>query len=317
MLRSRYDLNLCLVGVADSRGVAYSPMLGLDLAQIVALKNAGDTVASYPGAGQVGLSAQELVSSAEARLLLEASPVNIDQGAEPGLSCIRSALSRGMNVVTPNKGPLVLAYPELQSLASDHGVELRFDGAVAGGLPAIYIGQRDLRGAVIEKIEAVPNLVTGYVIDMLAEGIPWEDALVLAQEEGVLEGDGSWDLEGWDAAAKLVILANAVLDIPARLEDVVVTGIRELAVGDLEAARKRRECYRLVARAERVAGGSYVLSVKPSLLALEHPLGKLGNKQMGVVFETDIYGVLAATIEEATPVPSAATMLRDVLDIYS
>ena len=315
LLRSRYGLALRLVAAADSRGAACDPA-GLDLAEVVRLKQAGGTTADYPGAGRRGWQAPALVATAEADVLLEASPVNLKQGAEPGLTNIRTALQRRMHVVTPNKGPLVLAYRELHDLAAAHGVQLRFDGTVAGGLPAIYIGQRDLRGAVIHRLEAVPNLVTGYIMDLLADGVAWEESLSRARQEGTLEADGSWDLEGWDAAAKLVILANAVLEYPARLEDVALTGIMGLGVDALRSARKQGCRYRLLARAERHADGTYGLSVTPVPLPPDHPLGRLGPKQMGVVFSTDIYGTLTAIIDEPDPVPSAATMLRDLLDIY-
>ncbi len=315
-LCQRYGLDLRLVGAADSRGAAYGPAAGLDLEEVIRLKQAGGTIADYSGAGRCGWTAVDLVSAAEADLLLDASPVNLKQGAEPGLTCVRTALDRGMHVVTPNKGPLVLAYQELHELAAARGVELRFDGTVAGGLPALYLGQRDLRGAVIRRLEAVPNLVTGYVMDMLADGVPWDEALACARREGVLEADGSWDLEGWDAAAKLVILANAVLAYPAGLEDVALKGITAISVDDLAAARAQDARYRLVARAERDAGGAYALSVAPVPLPPDHPLGHLGRKQMGIVFSTDIYGVITAIVDEPEPIPSAATMLRDVLDIY-
>lgn len=316
LLRQRYGLALRLVGAADSQGAAYDPA-GLDLAEVVRLKRAGTSVAGYPGGGRPGWSAPALVDVAEADVLLEASPVNLKQGAEPGLTCIRTAMRRGMHVVTPNKGPLVLAYWELHDLAAAQGVQLRFDGTVAGGLPAIYIGQRDLRGAVVHRLEAVPNLVTGYIMDMLAEGQSWEEALSSARQEGVLEADASWDLDGWDAAAKLVILANAVLDYPARLEDVATTGITGLDQEALRSTREQGRRYRLLARAERIAAGACELSVAPVPLSPDHPLGRLGRKQMGVVFHTDIYGTITAIIEEPDPIPSAATMLRDVLDILA
>ena len=322
LLAQRYGLSLRLVGAADSRGAAYDPA-GLDLAEVVRLKRAGGSIADYTGVGRPGWPAPALVAAAEADLLLEASPVNLKQGAEPGLTCIRTALQRGMHVVTPNKGPLVLAYRELHDLAAAHGVQLRFDGTVAGGLPAIYVGQRDLRGAVVHRLEAVPNLCTGYVMDLLADGVVWEEALSSARREGVLEGDGSWDLEGWDAAAKLVILANSVLEYPARLEDVALTGIVGLGADELRSARERGSRYRLLARAERRADGNpgapsvYDLSVAPVPLPPDHPLGRLGQKQMGVVFSTDIYGTITAIIDEPDPIPSAATMLRDLLDIYA
>lgn len=316
LLRERYDLKLVLVGAADSRGAAYDAN-GLDPARIAAIKQAGGSVADYPGAGRAGWDALALVQSAEADVLLEASPVNLAQGAEPGLSCICAAMQKGMHVVTPNKGPLVVAYRELHALAKAQGVKLRFDGTVAGGLPAINLGARDLRGAVVQRIEAVPNLVTGYVMDMLADGVPWDEALALAHNEGALEGDGSWDLEGWDAAAKLVILANAVADFPATLDDVARAGISTVGVDELASARREGCRYRLLARAERQPDGSYSLSVIPTPLPPEHSLGRLGPKQMGVVYTTDIYGVITAIIDEPNPIPSAMTMLRDLLDIYS
>jgi homoserine dehydrogenase len=315
-LRQRYDLDLVLVGAADSRGAAYDPVDGLDPGRVADLKAAGGTVADYPDVGREDWLAPALVETAQADVLLEASPVNLEAGAEPGLSCIRTALRRGMHVATPNKGPLVVAYQELHELAAAHDVQLRFDGTVAGGLPALYLGERDLRGAVISRMEAVPNLCTGYVMDMLADGMSWEEATARAHEEGVLEGDGSWDLEGWDAAAKLVILTNAVLFQPTTMDDIERTGITELAPEDLQSAQERGERYRLLASAEREADGSYTLSVAPVPLSSDHPLGRLGRKQMGVLYETDIYGTITAIIDEPSPVPSAATMLRDVLDIY-
>jgi homoserine dehydrogenase len=314
-LEADYNLRLLLVGAADSRGTAYDEA-GLDPARISLIKQGGGTVADYPGAGSSSETAAELVARRQADLLCEASPVNLHQGAEPGLTHVRTALQRGLHVVTPNKGPLVLAYKELHDLADEHGVQFRFDGTVAGGLPALYLGQRDLRGATVRCIEAVPNLVTGYILELLGDGLPWEEALERAREEGSLEADPSFDLDGWDAAAKLVILANAVMGIPARLEDVAVTGIGGVSSEEVQQARREGRVYKLLATAQSGPDGGAELRVAPTLMPADHFLSHLGRKQMGVVFHTDIYGTIMAAIDEPTPLPSAATMLRDVLDIY-
>ena len=314
-LEKLYGLRLRVVGVADSRGAAWSPD-GLNLETVVGLKEGGGSVADYRDVGYTGVEPLEVVSSLEADVLCEASPVNLADGGEPGLSCIRAALERGMHVVTPNKGPMVLAYRELVETASAQGVKLRFDGTVAGGLPALYLGMRDLRGSVIERIETVPNVVTGYILDLLGGGMSWDDALAKAKQIGHLEADPAWDVDGWDATAKLAILANAVLGLPVSLDDVDRKGIRGIRPEEIHRERESGRSIRLLGRAERGADGDYSLSVQPEALPSKHPLGRLGSHELGIVYYTDIYGTISAVIDEPTPLPSAATMLRDILDIY-
>lgn len=314
-LIASFGIEFMLVAAADSKGAAVAPE-GLDARALVALKERGESVAALPGVGRAGVTGLQLLETVDADVLCEASPVHIEAGAEPGLSHIRTALERGIHVVTPNKGPIVLAHKELVALAREHGAMLRFDGTVAGGLPALALGARDLRGAVIHRIEAVPNLTTGFVLDLLAGGATMEAAIEQAAETGALEADPNWDLDGWDAAAKLVILAKAVLGVDASLEDVHLEGIRNVDVDSIRHAGAEGRLVRLVAIAERLEDGTYDFRVAPTELPAGHPLGHLGEKEMGIVYETDIYGTITAIIDEPTPLPSAATMLRDLLDIY-
>jgi homoserine dehydrogenase len=167
----------------------------------------------------------------------------------------------------------------------------------------------------VHRIEAVPNLVTGYIMELLGDGFSWDESMERARQEGSLEADPSFDLDGWDAAAKLVILVNAVMRIPAKLEDVDRTGITGVTSDDVQQARREGRVYRLLAAAERRPDGGANLRVAPTLMPPDHFFSHLGRKQMGVVYYTDIYGTILAAIDEPTPVPSAATMLRDILDI--
>ena len=319
-LLRRYGLDVRLVGVADSRGAAVSPD-GLDGAVIAAVKEAGGSVADLPEVGRPGMTGLELIDAVagsdavSADILCEASPVNLDTGAEPGLSHVRRALEKGLHVSTPNKGPIVLAYRELTALAQSQGVQLRFDGTVAGGLPAIALGARDLRGATIQRLDTVPNLTTGFVLDRLAAGIVWDDAIEEARAAGALEGDGAWDIDGWDAAAKLAILALSVLGFDVDLKDVPRQGIRDVDLTWLQE-QSQNGLVRLLASAVRRVDGTYDLNVTPTALPPDHPLGRLGSTQMGIAFETDLFGTITSIIDEPTPLPSAASMLRDLLGIY-
>ncbi len=313
-LQERYGLDFRIVGAADSRGAAIDPK-GLDGLEVEAVKEAGGGVAEIPEVGRPGMTGLELIEAVEADALCEASPVHLDAGAEPGLSHVRRALEKGLHVSTPNKGPIVVAYRELTRLAREHGAQLRFDGTVAGGLPAIALGARDLRGATIERIDAVPNLTTGFVLDRLAAGATWDEAIEQARAGGALEGDGRWDLDGWDATAKLAILAMTVLDLEVDVRAVPREGIRDV---DLAWLREQSEdnLVRLLATAQRRPDGDYDLGVAPAALRSDHPLGRLGSRQIGITFETDLFGTITSIIDEPTPLPSAATMLRDLLDIY-
>jgi len=310
-----YDIDLRLVGIADSRGAALDPA-GLDGVAICTLKENQGSVSELPDVGRPGVTGLEMLEAIEADVLCEAGPVNLDTAGEPGLSHVRRALAKGMHVSTPNKGPIVLAYRELRALADDRGVQLLFDGTVAGGLPAIALGSRDLRGATIMRVEAIPNLTTGFVLDLLADGIAWDDAVEQARDAGALEGDGAWDLDGWDAASKIAILAQTVLDQDVSIHDIPMKGIRGIDPDQLRHAKDTNSIVRLVATAIRDGNGMYALSVEPKTLSADHPLGRLGSKQMGIVYETDLFGTITSIIDEQTPLPSASSMLRDLLAIY-
>jgi homoserine dehydrogenase len=314
VLRERLGLDLVLVGVADTSGVVAGPD-GLDPEAILSLKAGGRGVAEHPGGGQPGALPLALVRSVDAELLVEASPANMDDG-QPGLGCIEAALARGMQVVTANKAPLVLAFPRLETLVRERGAALRYDATVAGGLPAINLGQRDLAAAEIHRLEGILNLTTNYILTRMADdGLTYDQALADAQEAGHAEADPSLDVEGWDAANKLVILAHSVLHTPATLGDVAVEGILGVGPEDLRRVAAQGRRLKLLATAEQADGG-YRLTVAPTALEADHPLARLGPKQMGIVYHTDICGVLSAAIVEETPLPTASAVLRDVVELY-
>lgn len=314
LLRERFDLDLLIAGAADTSGAAYSKD-GLNISDILQLKRARNGIAAYSKLGQPKMTPQELVKAAQVDVLVELSLTNLKDG-EPGLSTIRDALSKKMHVVTANKGPLVLAYAELMRLAQANGVRLLHSATVTGGLPTLNIGTRDLGAAVIEKFEGIVNGTTNYILTRMSEGQSYEHALKHAQDIGMAEADPSLDVDGWDAANKLVIIANAVLKQPTTLKDLQVEGIRKITREELMTARERQQTIKLIALAEK-HGSRYHLSVRPTRLDNVHPLASVGAGMMAVIYHTDINGSIFASIEEHDPFPTSAAVLRDIVQVSS
>ncbi len=314
ILAERYGLRLVPVGAADSSGAALDPA-GLDPARLIAMKQARQGAATYPGAGRPGLAVRQALAASAPDLFVEATPTNL-RDAEPGLGCIRDALGRGIPVVTASKGPLVLAYQDLAAQAARSGVRLAFSAAVAGGLPTVNLGRRDLAGSTVLRVEGIFNCTTNYILTTMAEeGQSFAAALAEAQRQGHAEADPSLDVDGWDATCKLVIVANSVLGRPTTLADVQVEGIRGVTTEQLATARREGKALKLLALAERV-DNDYRFSVRPTALDLAHPLARLTAWQMGVRYTTDTMGVIHAVIDEPDPLPTAAAVLRDVIDVF-
>ena len=310
-LARRYGLACIVVGAADSRGAIFQPD-GLDLEALLAHKAAGQSVAAFPG-GQPLPDALTLARTADYDILLEASPVNLTDG-EPALSCVRAALERGKAAVLANKAPLVLDFEGLHTLAQAHDAGLAFSATVCGGLPVINVGQRDLVAADIHKVEGIFNSTSNYILTRMAAGEPYEDALAEAQRRGLAETDPSLDVDGWDTANKLVIIANAILGLSVSLEDVSVTGIRELTGKQIARARAEGQRVRLIATAQRSDAG-WRMEVRPRLVPATSFLGGVDLWEMGVVFHTDIFETMYLKIDERGPTATAAAMLRDAVHL--
>jgi homoserine dehydrogenase len=310
-LRDDYGLRFRVVLAADSSGVAVDPE-GMDPTALRQMKEVGGRCNGLPGYLPNHTPADAL-EKVHFDLLVDSSPVNLQSG-EPGLSATRAALRKGSHVVLANKGPLVLAYTELHDLAAQTGAGLSFSATVCGALPVINIGQRDLVAADISLIRGVFNCTTNFIIGEIEAGRSFDDALAEAQARGIAETDSSLDVDGWDAANKLVIVANSILHVPAKLSDVHVAGIRNLDARQLQDERARGHAVRLVAEARQHKEG-YRLSVQPVALDQSDFLASCSGWEMGVEFHTDLYGPTYHKIWEREPLPTAAAMLRDAVNV--
>lgn len=308
-----YGLTFRIVAVADSSGVTVNPD-GFDPAATRQFKEAGGRVCELPGYA-AGLSPADVLETLKCDLALEASPVNLATG-EPGLSATRMALRRGVAVVLANKGPLVLAYRELHELAASSGAGLSFSATVCGALPVINIGQRDLIAADVTRLRGIFNATTNFILAEMTAGRSYDDALREAQQRGIAETNPTLDVEGWDTANKLVIVANSVLGLDATLADVAVTGIVNVTSADLAMEARRSKTIKLLAVAERTGDG-YTLVVNPIAVDADSFLGRCSGWEMGIEIESDLYGRMFHKIWEREPLPTAAAMLRDAVNLFT
>jgi homoserine dehydrogenase len=331
VLAERYGLQLRVVGAADSRGAVTKPD-GLDPAALVAHKLAGGSTADFPaGTAVAGASALDVLAQGRAHVLLEASPVNL-RDAQPALGVVLAALERGIDVVLANKAPLALHYQDVHRAAVEHGAQLAFSATVCGGLPVVNVGRRDLVAAEVHRVEGIFNSTSNYILTQMAAGQSYDAALAEAQRRGIAETDPTLDVDGWDTANKLTIVANAVLGFPATVRDVrPVVGIRGSVVSESDSQKNQEgqksqkspkspksqdAVVKLLGIAERQADGGYDLSVRPVALPREHKLAHVHGWEMGVVFESDLFESIFISIDERGPTGTAAAILRDVVNLY-
>jgi homoserine dehydrogenase len=314
LLAARYGIELVLTGAADSSAAVLHPA-GLNTRALRAHKSAGKPLHSFSGSTP-GMSAPEMLAEVQADVLLEASAVNLRTG-QPGLDCARIAIRRGMDVVLANKGPLVHAFGELEDAAGAAGVGFAYSATVCGALPVVNIGRRDLAACDIRSVAGIFNSTSNSILAAMTAGGAYADALRQAQLDGIAEADPSLDVEGWDTANKLVIIANSILRQPATLADVQpISGITAITPAQIQEGTARGEVVKLVARAQPdLTGMRYRLSVQPEWLPAGSFLASINGWEMGVIFDTDIMGLQQLKVDERGPIPTAAAMLRDVINL--
>ncbi len=310
---AQHGLALRVVLAADSSGVAHNPD-GFDPAALRTFKEGGGRLQSLPEFLS-GVTPAQALKRFPCALLFDCSPVNLTSG-EPGLSAVRAALGRGIHAVLANKAPLVLAFDELHALAHAHGARLAFSATVCGALPVINLLQRDLPVAHIPRLRGIFNATSNYILAEMEAGRTYAAALAEAQRRGMAETDPTLDVDGWDTANKLVIIANAALGMRAGLADVEVTGMRGVSLEMLQAARAAGETIKLVASAEQRDSetGGYTLRVAPTRLPLDDFLARCSGWEMGIEVDSDLYGLQSYKIRQTGPLPTAAAMLRDAVN---
>ena len=239
--------------------------------------------------------------------------VELMGGIDPTREYVLRALQAGRHVVTANKQLLSQHGEEVFDAARQGGVQLRFEGAVAGVVPAIRVMSETLAAAHIERVHGIVNGTTNYILSEMARtGASYEEALADAQRLGYAEADPTEDVTGKDAAAKMAILARLAFNAAVRLDQVSYEGIERLTSDDIEYAKELGLSLKLIGSAERTGGGVAV-HVYPAFLYADHPLASVNGAFNAVTIESPAITEITLSGPGAGGVQTASAVLGDVI----
>ena len=312
--RTAYGFEPVIVGVGELSGSLHRPG-GLNPAETANAFEREGGFAGHPSlkAAWRGL---DLIRSASADVLIETTPTDIQTG-EPAMSHIREALSRGIHVVSANKGPFIRAYRELTGLARENNARLKISAAAAAALPTIDVAETCLAGAEILGIEGVLNGTTNFILSrMRTSGQSFEEALAEAQALGIAETDPTLDVEGFDTANKLALITNVCMGADIKPEDVERTGISDISLAQVQSASAAGKIMRLVGASRRDENGRVSARVAPQLLTPDHPLAGVEGAEKGITYTSDTMDRVTVVGGKSDPRGAAAALLKDLINIY-
>ncbi len=300
-----------MVGVADSTGIAMDE-LGLDIDLLIETKEKQNKIGLYPKKGKIGVLGSEILDKVKVDVVIEAGVSDVETGGL-SLEYAKKALEQGIHVVFVSKGALVHSYQELNQLASENNAEIKLSGATAAALPTVDVALQSLAGTEIELIQGIFNGTTNYILTQMEQNkVSYQEALKQAQEKGIAEPDPTNDVEGFDTASKILILANAVMDADLTIEDIEIKGITHITAEQIESARENGQVIKLIGTVKR-EDNQIKAVVKPEKLSAEHPLASVNNSEKGIYLVTDTMGELTVTGGRSDPKAAAAAALKDTI----
>jgi len=254
--------------------------------------------------------ADELLGDPTIQILVE-----VAGGDEPMHSYLERAIRAGKHVVTANKVVMAKHGPELLDLAAQRNVDVYFEAAVGGGIPLISTFRTDLQANRIERVSAVINGTTNYVLGRMATaGLSLDTAVREAQAAGYAEADPTDDIGGFDATYKLAILGSIAYEIKIRPDDVFREGIGGIEPVDFRYARELGYAIKLIAHTQRHPG-KVEARVHPAMIALDHPLAQVEGANNGVFVEGDLVGQVLLVGLGAGGRPTASAVVGDLIDL--
>ena len=252
----------------------------------------------------------EIINDPEIQIIAE-----VMGGIEPATTYMADALKAGKHVVTANKAALAVNGKQLQQLAMDNHVMLRFEASVGGGIPIINAVADPLVSNQYDEVLGILNGTTNYILTKMTEnGADYADVLRDAQAKGFAEADPTGDVEGIDVANKLSILISLLFGKRVLPQDIPTTGITSISGIDISYATEFGYKIKLIAHAQRTPEG-LTYSVEPTLLPVSHPMAAVSNEFNAVFVRGNAVDELMFYGKGAGPLPTGSAVLGDIIDI--
>jgi homoserine dehydrogenase len=294
--RKRFPFRI--VGIHTARhGTAYDP--------------AG--LAVEPAFGPAAASVDEFLDRADCDVVIEITTLDPASG-EPALTHIFKAFARRRHVVTANKGPIAYAYASLRDKARQAGVQFRFESTTMDGVPVFNMVRKNLPGVKVLGFTGVLNSTSKVVIEAMREGRSMQDGIEAARRLGITEADSSYDIDGWDSAAKAAVLANVLMDARLTPMEVDRRGIGRLTPERLLELRNAGKTVCLVSRGH-VGKSGVKLRVRAEVVDETDPLASVHGTSNLLLLDTDLMGTIGVMGIDSGVEQTAYGLFSDLVDI--
>ncbi len=309
-LKQKYQFEYSIVAVADlSLGNVYNPQ-GLDIDRMLEEVDAKMKFSN----DRTELETIDLIKKCNADIVCELTYTDLNTGG-PAVDYCEAALKSAKHVVTSNKGPAALFYPQMKKLADENAVKFMIEGTVVAGTPIINLSDGPLAGCKISKIRGILNGTTNYMLSEMEKGMEYSEVLKVAQDLGYAEADPTGDVEGIDARGKVTILANVVMDASIKISEVSCEGITKITQSDIAKAKTKNARWKLIGSVEN-KDGKVTASVAPEMIDLSHPLAGVMGATNALTFSTDLLGDVTIVGAGAGRIETGFSILTDLLAIH-
>ena len=298
-----------LVEIIEKNSTSIAKKSGVDLEIVRALVKTKGKPRPLPDS-KLTFDADEIFNDSSIDIVVE-----VIGGIEPAKGYILRALDSGKSVVTANKAVLAAHGAEIFTKAKEVEKQLGFEASVCGGIPLIRALSSGMIANEVDELIGILNGTSNFILSrMYKDKLTFQEALRLAQDQGLAEADPTFDVEGIDAAHKLIVLTELTFQTRATLDDLEREGITQIEPIDIKVADEFGFVIKPIAVARR-RGAALDLRVHPALVPFEHPLGPVSDEFNAVMVKGDATGEMIFHGKGAGSLPTASAVMSDIIEI--